>query len=241
MISPWWPISLTLVVDGAAGLAGGLISERALKRYTTSLVGFAAGALLAAAFLDALPEAVGQMGMAASRWALGGFVAAALLEWWLGTHHHDDRLAQSTVPTVLLASDALHNSVDGAAIAAAWLLSPRAGLATAIAVIAHEVPQEVGDFALLRRFGYSRSRALAALFVVQLTAVAGAVAVAVAADLADHVAAHVIALASGSFLYIAAADLLPELRAHAGPGAHWQRPIGFFAGILTIVAAGLYG
>ena len=232
---------MTLAVDGLAGLTGGLISERALERYTISLVGFAAGALLAAAFLDTLPEAFVRMGASASRWAFLGFVAAALLEWWLGTHHHHDRVTQPTLPMVLLASDALHNVVDGAAIAAAWLLSPRAGLTTAIAVIAHEVPQEIGDFAVLRRFGYSRPRALAALFVVQLTAVAGALGIALATNVTARVADRVIALASGSFLYIGATDLLPALRAEAVAGARWQRSIGFLAGILTIVAAGLYG
>jgi len=106
-------------------------------------------------------------------------------------------------------------------------------------VIAHELPQEVGDFALLRRFGYSRRRALAALFAVQLTAVAGAVAVAIAATGAAAIAARVIAVAAGSFLYLGAADLLPELRANAGARGRRQRAIGFAAGVAVVAATGL--
>ena len=235
-----WPIALTLFIDGIAGLAGGLVSERKLERYATALVGFAAGALLAAAFLDALPEAFARVGADASLWAFGGFGAAALLEWTLGRHAHEDAGARATVPPVLLASDALHNAVDGAGIAAAWLLSTRAGLATAIAVIAHELPQEVGDFALLRRFGWPRRRALAALFAVQLTAVVGAVGVVLAAAGTAALAARVIALAAGSFLYIGAVDLLPELRVEAGRRRRRQRALGFGAGVVIVAAAGLF-
>lgn len=238
--SPAWRIVITLAFDGVAGLAGGLVSERVLQRYATALVGFAAGALLAAGFLDALPEAFERFGGAASVWAFGGFVGAVVLEWWLGTHDHEHADTRATVPTVLLASDGVHNTVDGAAIAAAWMLSTRAGLATAIAVIAHELPQEIGDFALLRRFGYSRRRALAALFAVQLTAVLGAVAAILAASAATQVAARIVAIASGSFLYIGAADLLPELRGEVGAHRR-QRGVGFAAGVVVVVAAGLFG
>lgn len=232
-----WAIALTLAIDALAGLTGGLVSERALERHATALVGFAAGALVAAAFVDALPEAYRGVGAAASLWALGGFVAAALFEWGLPTHGHEEAAPRTAVPTVLLSADALHNCVDGAAIAAAWLLSSRAGLATAIAVVAHEVPEEVGDFALLRRFGWSRRGALGALFAVQLSAVLGAVAVVVATGLATHVADAVVAVAAGSFLYIGAADLLPELRA-AGSR---ERLVGFGAGIAAVVLAGRLG
>lgn len=232
----WMTIALTLAIDAAAGLAGGLLSPRWLARRTLALVGFAAGALLAAAFLDALPEATARLGPSAASWAFGGFVAAALLEWAIGGHGHGGGApSRQALPVVLLAADALHNVVDGAAIAAAWLVSPRAGLATAIAVVAHEVPQEVGDFALLAHAGWSRRRALAALFLVQLTSVAGALGVAAAARTAEMLANVVVAVASGSFLYIGATDLLPELRA--------QRRgrligVGFVAGAAVVALAG---
>lgn len=211
----WLAISLTLALDAAAGLTGGVLSPRFLQRRTLPLVGFAAGALLAAAFLDALPEATVFLGPAAARWAFGGFVAAALVEWAAGAHGHQAAApAHRALPPLLLVSDALHNLVDGATIAAAWLVSPRAGLATAIAVVAHEVPEEVGDFALLTHAGWPRRRALGALFAVQLTSVAGALGVTAAARAAEALAHVVVAVAAGSFLYIGATDLLPELRAH---------------------------
>ncbi|HEX8438426.1 ZIP family metal transporter, partial [Archangium sp.] len=179
-------IWLAVLATGLAGLTGGLLSERWLARHLSALVAFSAGALLGAVFLEVFPEAVEATGPAAFRWALGSFLALTFVEWFLGPHHHDHSThepghhhhepleSSSTVVPSLLAADALHNIGDGAAMAAAFLVSPQAGLATAMAVIAHELPQEVGDYALLRAAGLSRARALLALGGVQLTAVAGA-------------------------------------------------------------------
>ncbi len=226
----WLAIALALAVDGAAGLAGGLLSERWLRRHAAVLVSFAAGALIAAALLDALPEAMAALGGGAPAWVFGGFVAAGAFELAVGGHHHGQRRA---LPATLLASDALHNVGDGAALAAAFLLSPRTGLGLAVAVVAHEVPQEIGDYALLRRAGWPRRRALGALAAVQLTAAVGAAAVAVASGAAQRLAGGVIAVACGSFLYIGAADLLPELRASDARG----RLFGFALGAATVIAA----
>lgn len=247
----WLAVMIALTLDGLAGLTGALLSDRWVGRHTTALISFAAGALIAAALLDALPEAVDVLGTSATAWALGGFIVAAALEGALGGHHHaedahehahtrDDAHGRGhthvhTLPAVLLASDALHNLGDGAAIAAAFALSPRAGVATALAVIAHEIPQEIGDYALLRRAGWSRARSLVALAAVQLSAVGGAVAVSLAAHATHTLTGYVLAVASGSFLYIGAADLLPEVREAPGRG----RVIGFGLGLGAILAAGL--
>ncbi|MBJ6761594.1 ZIP family metal transporter [Myxococcaceae bacterium JPH2] len=243
MDSPALLIFLAVGLDGLAGLAGGVLSERWLQRYLPALVGFAAGTLLCAVFLDLLPAATQAEGPRAFTWAFASFVALAFLEWSLGHHHHTHppALGESeapahrppTLPVTLLASDALHNVGDGAAVAAAFLVSTRAGVATALAVIVHELPQEVGDYALLRASGWKRGRALLALAGVQLTAAVGAAGVLVGSHWLPSLNGTVLAIAGGSFLYIGAVDLLPELR-HGGQSR--QRIVGFVAGLALIVA-----
>ncbi|MCY1046346.1 ZIP family metal transporter [Corallococcus sp. bb12-1] len=240
-------VFIAVGLDGVAGLAGGVLSERWLQRRLPALVAFAAGTLLCAVFLEVLPEAVATLGDSAFTWAFGSFVALALLEWALGHHHHQAEAAAGhvhghahghthahgapTLPSALLASDALHNIGDGAAVAAAFLVSPNAGFATAFAVIIHELPQEVGDYALLRAAGWSRAKSLVALGAVQLTAAVGAGAVLVGTQHLPSLQGTVLAIAGGSFLYIGAVDLLPDLR--RGPDSR-QRVVGFLCGLLLI-------
>jgi zinc and cadmium transporter len=112
---------------------------------------------------------------------------------------------------VLLGADAFHNLADGAAIAAAFLVSPRLGLLTAVAVIAHEAPQELADYVFLREDGMSRRRALLAMAAVQLTAGIGAASTAAGAALWKGVSGLVLAVAAGTFLHIVEVDLVPLL------------------------------
>jgi zinc and cadmium transporter len=236
MPEPWILIALTLVANGAAGLAGGLLSERWLERHQPALVGFAAGALLGAAFLNVLPEALRLFGAQALTWAFGAFLALALLEWKLGHHHRTERgTLAPTLPVTLLSADALHNIGDGAAIAAAFQISPEVGLAVGMAVVVHEVPQEVGDYAVLRASGFSRYRALLALGLAQLTAVLGALGVIFTAERSHAVVPAVLSLASGTFFYIGATDLLPEVHSGRTPGERRQRMVGFVFGVGLMV------
>lgn len=250
-------IWLAVLADGLAGLAGGLLSERWMARHLSALVAFAAGALLGAVFLDIFPEAIAAAGPGAFRWALASFLALALLEWFLGPHHHDhsDHAPghphhhhpehhgllgpPSTVVPPLLAADALHNLGDGAAVAAAFLVSPEAGVATAMAVIAHELPQEVGDYALLRAVGLSRVKSLVLLAGVQLTAAIGAGVVLLGSRLVEGLEGIILALASGTFLYIGATDLLPDLRRGSTPREARGRLLGFLLGMALVAVAGL--
>ncbi|MCI0569230.1 MAG: ZIP family metal transporter [Myxococcaceae bacterium] len=229
-------IWLAVAADGLAALVGGLLSERWLARHLGDLVAFAAGALLGAVFLELLPEAVTATGPVAFRWALAALVGMALLEWRLG-HDRHRALPGTTraLPTALLGADALHNIGDGAAVAAAFLVSTNAGVATALAVIVHELPEEVGAYGLLRAAGWSRRRALLALVVVQLTAVVGAGSVLVGSRLVQNLEGVVLALAAGTFLHIATADLMPELES-AG-GHRGRRVVGFLAGVALLALA----
>ncbi|MBI2895457.1 MAG: ZIP family metal transporter [Deltaproteobacteria bacterium] len=239
MAHPWLLIVVALVADGLAGLAGGLLSDRWLQRRQPVTVGFAAGALLAAVFLDILPESIAQRGPVALAWAFAALVVLAFVEWLVGFPHGHAPLEERrsrALPASLLASDALHNVGDGAAVAAAFLVSPEVGLGTAVAVIAHEVPQEVGDFAVLRAWGLGRGKALAALAAVQLTAALGALGVGLAAGHVHELTGIVLSIAAGTFLYIGATDLLPEVHRGRSTGERSQRMIGFLCGAALVVA-----
>lgn len=244
-------IWVAVLLDSLAGLAGGLLSERWLRRQLSLLVGFAAGALLAAVFLELFPELIAEQGPSAFPWAFGGFLLLCFLEWGLGhRHRHEMHPAHvhaegsahlhtpRTLPVSLLVSDALHNFADGAAVAAAFLVSPSAGVATAVAIIAHEVPQEMGDYALLRAAGFSRSSALLALFGVQLTAFLGAAFVVLGTRFFHDLQGTLLAIASGMFLYIGATDLLPELHA-AGRAGTGRQVLGFVLGIALVGGIGM--
>jgi zinc and cadmium transporter len=228
-------ILVAIVLDGLAGLSGGVFSDRWLIRHQASLIAFAAGAILGAVFLDILPESVREIGPSALTWSFVGFITLALIDWLVGHHHHHQYGMNSpTLSPSLLISDALHNIGDGAAIAAAFLISIKVGLVVAVAVIAHEVPQEVGDYAVLRAAGWQRSHALLALAAVQFTAFLGAVGVMAAAERLHQLTNLVLSIAAGTFLYIGATDLLPEVHARGTASSGAGRILGFVAGIALI-------
>jgi zinc and cadmium transporter len=205
----WLWVTAAVLVDGAVALVGGLIPDRWLTRYRPVLLGFASGALLAAALLDLLPDALEQGGPAIWPWLLGGMLGLAALDWLIGTHDHHGHEV-TPVPYALLASDAVHNFGDGIAIAAAFTTSVRLGIITAIAVVVHEVPEEVADYAVLRASAISKRRALWALLLVQLTAALGAWITLLGASLV-HRQGVLLALAAGTFLYIALVQLMPDV------------------------------
>ncbi len=203
-------IVLAIVLDGGAALAAGLIPERVLVVARRPLVGFAAGVLLGTTFLDLLPEALGQAGGRGGTVlgvVLGSLVSMLVLEWALRGRPHRQR----GLAGVLLGADAFHNVADGAAIAAAFLVSTRLGLVTSVAVIAHEVPEEIADYVFLRQEGMTRRRAVLAMAAVQLTAGLGAVFTALGATLWKGAAGIVLAIAAGTFLHIVEVDLVPLL------------------------------
>jgi len=209
-VTTWLWVTAAVIVDGAAALVGGLLPDRWLTRYRPALLGFASGALLAAALLDIVPDALAQGGAAIWPWVLGGMVVLAAARWFIGTHDHHHGQATTPVPYALLGSDAVHNFGDGIAIAAAFTTSVRLGIVTALAVIVHEVPEEVADYAVLRASGVGKRKALWALLLVQMTAALGAWATLLGASLV-HRQGVLLALAAGTFLYIALVELMPDV------------------------------
>jgi zinc and cadmium transporter len=212
-------IALGLSLLGGLGgllVASGvlLVRDTTRTRLVPWLVSYAVGALLGVSMLRLLPESLEQL--AAERvfaTLLAGILLFFVLEklvLWRHCHTHDCEVHGNTVFTVII-GDAFHNFVDGAVIAAAVITSVPLGISTAIAVAAHEIPQEVGDFAILLHAGYSRTRALV-LNVLSATASAvGAVASFVAFETLPRLLPHFLALAAASFLYVAMADLIPGL------------------------------
>jgi len=219
-MSTWSAALLSVLAVSAVPLGGFLLlarGEERLERMLQPLVAFAVGALLAGAFLHLLPEAIAELG-AGPPVFLGvpvGFVGFFALEKFLWrSHGHEPRNNRARggprLATLNLVGDGLHNLIDGMVIAAAWVADPALGLTTTLAVLAHEIPQELGDFAVLVYGGMPVRRAIGLNFLTGLTAAIGAVLV-LAAGPALGSPAMLLPVAAGGFVYIAAADLVPEL------------------------------
>jgi zinc and cadmium transporter len=212
-------IALGLSVLGGLGgllVASGilLINDSARARLIPWLVSYAVGALLGVSMLAILPETLEEL--PASRvfaTLLIGILVFFVLEklvLWRHCHTHDCEVHDGSVFPVLV-GDAFHNFVDGAVIAAAVMTSVPLGISTAVAVAAHEIPQEVGDFAILLHAGYSRTRALLLNLMSAGASALGAVVAFFALDVVPVVRPYFLALAAASFLYVAMADLIPGL------------------------------
>ena len=187
-----------------------------IQKILLYIVSFSAGTLLGAAFFHLIPELGESVDpQQVSIFILAGVLVFFVLEKFIHWHHcHDPKHVGHTHPVgaLILMGDALHNFVDGLAIGAAYIVSTQLGITTTIAIIVHEIPQEVSDFAILLHAGYSRSKALFLNFLSALTAVLGAIAAFVLTGIGDHVEMIILPIMAGGFIYIAASDLLPRLQ-----------------------------
>lgn len=223
---------MTLIDILLATLAGGALSVLAaatlsltiLKDIAHKLVGFSVGLLLAISFLHLLPEA----SEALDAHQVGATVLAGILIFfalekaalWRHDHHEDEGHvchSHHAAGSLIVLGDGLHNFVDGILIAAAFLQDSTLGWATTIAVISHEVPQEVGDFMVLLNAGYSRMKALWLNLLSSLASVLGGVIGWLTLSGATGIIPYVLALTAASFIYIAVADLVPALHKHRKP------------------------
>jgi zinc and cadmium transporter len=240
---------LTLIIAGT--LAGGVVSVllaalltfRVFGTWINQLVSFAVGVMLGAAFLDILPEAARSDVPIAHLLAtvLSGIVTFFLLEklaLWRHAHvalEHDQHAHPHPAGMMILVGDGLHNFVDGILIAAAFLADIKLGLITSAAVIAHEIPQELGDFVVLLRSGYSKRTALILNSISGLASVVGGVLGYFALSHGEALIPYVLAIAAASFIYIAIADLIPGLHQHVGGRALVYQPVLMLAGVALIV------
>ena len=233
-------------------VVAGFLLKRLPRHWLPRMVGFSAGLLLGAALLSVLPEAFESGADARTLFALllAGFIAFYALQkttLWrhshdtsgegnrygpARTHSHAHELGPETALTDLI-GDGFHNFVDGILIAAAFLTDPALGWATTIAVIAHEIPQEAGDFVLLLASGLSFRRALAFNALSGLASVAGALVGYVGLSHAEGLLPYALVLAAASFIYIAIADLLPFLRREVLGGQIAWQTFALTAGLMT--------
>jgi len=212
-----WIIAFALLgsIGAAAGAALLLLFPRAIRRdLVPALISYAAGTLLGAAFLGMIPAALARGSSAAILpTVLAGMVLFFVLEKLvLWRHCHDEACdVHGQAGPLILVGDAFHNFVDGVVITAAFLVSIPLGIAAALAVIAHEVPQEVGDFAILLDSGYGHTRAFVLNMLSASATLPGALAAYLWLEQMTGAIPYILALSAASFIYIATADLIPAL------------------------------
>lgn len=236
-----WIIGFSILGSiGAVGCSVLLLvfPEGIRKVLVPYLVSYATGTLLGSAFLGMIPAGLERApSHAFMATVLAGMVAFFVLEKlviWRHCHDADCDVHGRAAPLILI-GDAFHNFVDGVVIAAAFLTSIPLGVATSLAVIAHEVPQEVGDFAILLDSGYSRTKALLLNGLSSISTLPGALfAYFWLAEMSQAVP-YILAISAASFIYIATADLIPGLHRHVTPMASLRQLLLLLAGIASIL------
>jgi zinc and cadmium transporter len=230
------------ILMSAIALVGSVtlvLSEETLKKILLPLVALAAGTLLGGALFHMIPASVDKLGNQLSiyLWILVGFAVFFALEQFLHWHHcHSVPCEHRRRPLtyLILVADGLHNFIGGLAVAGAFLIDVRIGISAWLAAAAHEVPQELGDFGILVHGGWGKGRALAYNFLSALSFVVGGL-VAYAASLTLDVT-FLLPFAAGNFIYIAAADLIPEVKHEeslARGGLHF---LSFVIGLALLLA-----
>ena len=209
-----------VIVGSALSLAGGSLLFTTKKRRAMAIMlamPFGAGALLAAAFFDLLPEAFEQADpRQLLLWTLAGFLLFFLLERFAGWFHHhhdhtDENIKHTSQRRLIIFGDMVHNAIDGVAIGAAFLVSPITGVVTTLAVSAHEIPKELGTFALLLSRGWKDKTVILANIATAVATLVMAVGVYVLGSGDVLPVAPVLAVAAGFFIYIAASDIIPDI------------------------------
>lgn len=217
-------ILLASSLSGILSLIGGVVllgKPEWVRRFSVHFVSYAAGALLAVAFLDLLPEAIEAIETIGGRTkpllgtALIGLVAFFVIERLIHrfhVHHYEDTLThRHATPILLMVGDAIHNFIDGVAVAAAFLVSVPLGTVTALGVAVHELPQEISDFSIMLHHGWGKKRVLWLNLAASLTNIVGAIAAYLARETIEPILPGLLAFTAGIFIYIAASDLIPEL------------------------------
>jgi len=251
----FWILIATVVGGLASAAIAGLFllfTERVRAMLLPHLVSFATGALLGAALLGLLPHAL--QGVGASRAheigvalvaGIGLFFVLEKLVLWRHCHvdecethnvhaHVHDHHRDKATATLILVGDSIHNALDGVLIAAAFLTNESLGIVTAIAVMTHEIPQEVGDFAILLHSGMSRGRALFLNLTTSLTSCVGGVVAYFALRQSMSILPFALAIAAACFLYVAVADLIPGLHRRVNPRDSLAQVVLIAAGVGVI-------
>jgi zinc and cadmium transporter len=244
-------IILATALGGVLSVAfAALFSLSAPARWVNALISFAIGALLGAAFLEILPHALEHgeprtMAAVVLAGILGFFVLEKLVLWrhyhmedWDPQRELEDRHHHNRAGMLILIGDSFHNFVDGILVAAAFMESTALGAVTAAAVIAHEIPQEVGDFLILLHSGYSKTRAFLLNLLSSFAMVAGALLAYFSLQALEGWINGLLALAAASMIYVAVADLIPGLHRRAELRATVQQVLLIGLGVFVIWGVG---
>jgi len=248
-------MTITLFVLGSVlivsmiSLAGAItlsVRMERLKPYLFVLVSLAVGALLSDAFIHLIPESYEASGnsIGVALAIIGGILFFFVVEKFLHWHHHQGiEAAEPTihpVGKVVLVSDGVHNFIDGLIIGLAYTVSIEVGIATTIAVILHEIPQEIADFGVLLYSGYSKAKALWLNFASGLVAVLGAIVALMLGSSAEGLAEILVPIAAGGFIYVALSDLIPELHKMKSARQALIQLVAIGVGVATMFALTLF-
>ncbi|MEE9525960.1 MAG: ZIP family metal transporter [Candidatus Woesearchaeota archaeon] len=239
-----WAIGATVIVSllSLLGIISLSIKEKLLQKMLLKLVGFSAGALMGGAFLHLIPEAIEVSTLSfVGLSVLIGFAAFFIIERFLYWHHcHEGKCDVHTFTYMSLIGDSIHNLIDGLVIAASFVINIPLGIATTIAVITHEIPQELGDFAILVYGGFSKLKALLFNFLTAIMAIVGAIVGVFLSSSIENFTAFLIPFAAGGFIYIAASDLVPELHKESKLNQSIMSFVFFLVGIALMLILKVY-
>lgn len=227
---------LLISVISLIGILTLSIKEKILQKILIFFVSFSAGALLGDAFIHLLPEIVEEegFGLEISLYVLSGILVFFVLEKLINWRHCHELACETHTATFTymnLVGDGVHNFIDGMIIAGSFMISIPLGFTTTIAVILHEVPQEIGDFAVLVYGGFSKKKAMFYNLVAALAAVIGAILMLAIGEFLTHLPIFLVPFTAGGFIYIAGTDLIPEMHKEVRPKISVVQMIAIIAGI----------
>ncbi len=227
------------ILMSAIALVGGVtvvLKEETLRRILLPLVALASGTLLGSAMFHMIPAAVDAIGNRplVYIWVVAGFAAFFALEQFLHWHHcHRAPSEHRPLTYLILIADGIHNFIGGLAVSGAFLIDIHTGISTWLAAAAHEVPQELGDFGILVHGGWRKGRALAYNFLSALTFLIGGLTAYAISQRFD--VSFLVPFAAGSFVYIAASDLIPEIKTERSLGRGAIHFLSFLLGLLLLL------
>jgi zinc and cadmium transporter len=220
------------------------LTDTILNKILLILIGLSAGALMGGAFLHLLPEAAEKStDLNVYLFVLVGFVLFFLIEKVLHWRHcHKGQCDVHTFQYMNLVGDSIHNFIDGLIMAASFVVSAPLGITTTIAIATHEIPQEIGDFGVLLYGGFSKKKAITLNFVVALTAVLGGIVGYFVSSSINNIVLFILPFAAGGFIYIAATDLVPEIRKELDMKKYMATLFVFLCGIFLMwVTKAIFG
>ncbi len=243
MIIIWIYAICSVVLVGLISFVGLFtlaMKTKHLKSILLYLVSFSAGAMFGDAFIHLLPEVVEKngFGLFTSASILGGIVFFFVMEkviHWRHCHHTTDHNHVHPFAVMNLVGDGVHNFLDGLIIGVSYLVSLPVGIATTIAVILHEIPQEIGDFSVLIHGGFTKAKALFLNVVTGMVALLGTIVALLVSEQIGWLTSFLIPFAAGGFIYIAGSDLIPELHKETKTWKSFWQLVAFVAGILVML------